>query len=94
MSHQGKDLPISTNENDQGLAITLEELQQLWEQCITRDDDRREGEFTKDEAANLWNMAEDTIYDRLEKMVRFGALTKRQGRRSGRRATYYKACNL
>lgn len=50
-----------------------------------------DGEFTKAEAAEMWGIPEDTAYDRITKMVKAGALTRRSGRRNGRKMIYYQA---
>lgn len=90
MSDKREDLPVSVNENNERLAITIEDLQSIWDEFLVEDNDRRDGEFTKADAAGIWNMQEDTVYDRLERMVKAGKLEKRFGRMNGRRATFYK----
>ncbi len=85
-----KNLPICADGNGDHLNITVEELQELWGDYITQNDDRKEGEFTKLEAATLWEIPTDSAYDRLEKMVVKGLLSKRAGRKSGKKVTFYR----
>ena len=91
MSDQRENLSVPNDQNDGRLKITIEELQGLWEKVQVRDTDRMDGEFTKAEAAEMWGIPEDTAYDRIMKMVKADALTKRSGRRNGRKMIYYQA---
>jgi hypothetical protein len=89
MPDQRENLPVRTNRDGDGLNITPEELRELWKQYIEEDDDRQPGEMTRIEAAELWGIPTDSAYDRLEKLVSRGLMTKRIGRKTGRRTTYY-----
>lgn len=90
MPDQEDNISVSTGSDADYLDITVDEMEELWNEYLQADNDRQPGEFTKQEAAALWGLQIDTAYDRLQKLIRIGKLSKRKGRENGYGTTFYK----
>lgn len=89
MPDQRDDLSIHAEQAEERLNITLEDLQGAWVRCLEGQDDRKEGEFSLEEVIETWGIPRDTAYDRLNKMIFRGLVSKRAGRHLGKRINWY-----
>lgn len=73
------------------LDITVEELDSLWGNYMSAyETDRRPGEYTQAEISDKWNVPRGTVYERLVRLVKIGAVEKRSGRLNGRKTQFYR----
>lgn len=72
--------------------ITPDEIKNLWDEYMSEKDasDRKEGEITVKELAEIWGVAEETAYHRANVLATAGKLVKRAGICNGKRTNYYK----
>ena len=90
MPSQREDIPVPENNDGQHLGITAEQLNDIWENCMSVWTDRKEGESTIDEICTAWGLSTRTVQRRLNIMAESDIITRRHGLLNGKHVIWIK----